>query len=72
MNTDGSSLTGLAGYKVYYGTSSGFYTTVIDAGNVTAYTINNIASGTYYFAITAYDTSGNESDFSDEVVKIVQ
>ena len=71
-NADGTALTDLAGYKVYYGTASGSYTTTIDAGNVTTYTVGNLFSGTYYFAATAYDTSGNESSYSNEVSKIIQ
>ncbi len=58
----------LSGYKVYYGNSSRNYTVVIDVGNVTSYTIDNLQEGlTYYFAVTAYDFSGNESAFSEEV-----
>ncbi len=66
-NADGTPLTDLAGYKVYYGTSSGNYTTSIDVNNVTTYTVTGLQPGTYYFAVTAYDTSGNESDYSEEV-----
>src|SRR3990172_13172687 len=40
-NADGTPLTDLAGYKVYYGTASGNYSTVIDAANVTSYTVPN-------------------------------
>jgi len=58
----------LAGYKVYYGTRSWDYDFVVDVGNVTQYTVTGLESDIlYYFAATAYDTSGNESDFSDEV-----
>ena len=71
-NTDGSALTDLAGYKIYYGTSSGNYSTVITVGNVTTYTITGLTDNiTYYFATTAYDSSGNESTFSNEVSKII-
>lgn len=59
----------LAGYKVYYGTSSRNYTETIDVGNTTTYQITGLSEGTYYFAVTAYDTSNNESDFSEEVSK---
>lgn len=68
-NTDGTPLTNLAGYKIYYGTSSGNYTKIIDVGNVTTYVINNLAPGTYYFTTSAYDTSGIESGYSNEVSK---
>lgn len=65
-NTEGD----LAGYRVYRGTVSGTYSLVEDVGDQTAY--NDIVSdGGYYWVITAYDTSGNESDYSNEVNKIV-
>ena len=61
----------LAGYKVYYGTQSGIYDFVLDAGNVTQYTVTDLERDTrYYFAVTAYDASWNESDFSAEVSAI--
>ncbi|HPX49375.1 MAG TPA: fibronectin type III domain-containing protein [Deltaproteobacteria bacterium] len=57
----------LAGYIVYYGTRSGNYTASVDTGNVTRYQFNNVQTGvTYYVAVSAYDTSGNESELSDE------
>ena len=68
-DTDGTPLTDLAGYKVYYGTSSGNYGTPINVGNVTTYTISNLISGSYYFVVTAYNLSGIESNYSNEVVK---
>ncbi len=59
----------LAGFKVYYGKSSGTYDLVIDVGNRFDYTVNGLTEGeTYFFAATAYDFSGNESDFSNEVI----
>ncbi len=65
-NTDSD----LAGYKVYVGTSSGAYGIPLDVGNVTSYTIGNLTAGTtYYFAVTAYDQSKNESVYSSEVSK---
>jgi hypothetical protein len=58
----------LAGYKVYYGIQSGNYDSIIDVGNVTQYTVTDLEPETrYYFAVTAYDTSLNESGFSEEV-----
>jgi hypothetical protein len=58
----------LAGYKVYYGVSSGNYTSVVDAGLKTKCVVSGLKEGkTYYFAATAYDRSGNESDFSKEI-----
>ncbi|NIA18329.1 MAG: hypothetical protein GWO79_00385, partial [Actinobacteria bacterium] len=67
-NVDGTPLTDLEGYRVYYGTASGNYDTNIDATNVVSYEVEGLIPGnTYYFAVTAYDTSGNESDYSNEV-----
>ncbi|MFX0202564.1 MAG: CFI-box-CTERM domain-containing protein [Candidatus Hodarchaeota archaeon] len=58
----------LAGYKVYYGTRSGDYDDAIDVGDVIQYTVWGLEPETrYYLALTAYDTSWNESDFSWEV-----
>jgi hypothetical protein len=61
----------LAGYKVYYGTSSRNYGPAINAGNLTSYTLTGLNSGIYFFAITAYDTSGNESAFSSEASRTI-
>lgn len=59
----------LAGYKLYYGLSSGDYQYSVDAGNQTTYTLTDLEAGkTYYIAATAYNTTGLESDYSDEVV----
>ncbi len=67
-NTDSD----LAGYKVYMGTTSGLYGTPVDVGNVTTYTAGNLTAGTtYYFSVTAYDQSRNESIHSGEVSKSI-
>jgi fibronectin type 3 domain-containing protein len=67
-NEDGTPLTDLAGYNVYYGTSSSTYTQVKDAGTATTYDVTNLTVGTtYYFSVKARDYSGNESIFSNEV-----
>ena len=58
----------VAGYKIYYGSASRSYQVVIDAGNNTTLTISNLQDdSTYYFAATAYNTSGIESVYSNEV-----
>lgn len=69
-NADGSPLTDLAGYWIYWGTSSGSYTQRTDVGNVTTYMLNNLTKGQeYYIVVTAIDTSNppNESAYSNEV-----
>jgi hypothetical protein len=68
---DGTPATGVVGFKVYYGTESRMYTNVIDVKNVTSYTVNGLWPATYYLAITAYDSSGIESDYSPELVKTI-
>ena len=66
-NEDGSDLTDLAGYRVYYGTSSGSYTNSVNIGNFTSAVISNLSLGTWYFAITAYNSSSVESSYSTEL-----
>jgi hypothetical protein len=58
--------TDLAGYKLYVGTVSGVYNKTIDVGNRTSYAITLPKGVTYFFAVTAYDKSGNESRHSGE------
>jgi hypothetical protein len=78
-NEDGSPVSNLAGYKVYYGTSARTgadpkncglcgYTTNVSVGNVTTCFINNLTLGqNYSFSVVALDFSNNESAFSNEV-----
>ena len=62
----------VAGYKIHMGTSSGVYTTVINAGSVNQYVVTGLTSGqTYYFVVTAVSASGVESAFSNEVTAVV-
>src|SRR5438445_108665 len=62
----------LAGYKVYYGTSSGSYQFSVDVGNLTSYTLSGLLDGRiYYFAATAYNSSLDESGFSNEASKAI-
>ncbi len=73
QNSDGSPITNLAGYKIRYGTTSSEYTQTIALGNagLTRYVVDNLASGTYYFAITAYNSLGTESALSAEIASTV-
>jgi hypothetical protein len=60
----------LAGYKLYTGNATGNYTANVDVGNVITHTLT-LPDGNYYFALSAYDTSGNESGKSNEVSTVV-
>ncbi len=73
QNTDNSTLTDLAGYKVYYGTSSGDYSETITLTNtgLTSYVVENLAPTTWYFAMTAFNSYGVESHYSIEKSKQV-
>jgi hypothetical protein len=68
VSWDPNSEPDLAGYKIYHGTASGSYGNPVDVGNVTEHLMQVTPQygTTYYFALTAYDTSGNESGYSDE------
>jgi hypothetical protein len=65
---DGTALTDLAGFRVYYGTQSGNYSSSVDIGDATSVLIEDLAvETTYFFAVTTYDSSGNESEPSNEI-----
>jgi len=67
-NTDGD----LAFYRVYYGTASRDYGLPIKVVGATEYVFTSLEAGkTYYFAVTAVDTLGNESGYSSEVSKLI-
>ncbi len=71
-NVDGSALTNLSGYKIYYGTTSKNYTqTASVSGASTTTRTLSLAPGTYYFAVTALDSAGGESAKTNEVSKTV-
>jgi hypothetical protein len=58
----------LAGYLVYCGTSRGSYDRIVGAGLKASVDIRGVDAGrTYYFAVTARDTSGNQSGYSQQV-----
>ena len=62
------SASGAAGFALYWGTSSGQYSTRIDVGNTTTYTVSGLASGAnYYYVVVAYDPAKVESPRSNEV-----
>ena len=64
--------TTIGGYNLYVGTVTRSYTTTNDVGNVTQFSISNLVVGTtYFFALSAYDTYGIESDLSAELAYTV-
>lgn len=72
LTWDPNSEEDLAGYRVYVGLMPGVYSPPIDVGRVNSWTALNLTEGlTYHFAITAYDTDGNESGFSNEARKTI-
>ncbi len=74
QNTDGTTLTNLAGVNIHYGTSPSSLTQVIQvAGTGTSsYTISNLTAGTWYFGAAAYTTSGIEGAMSQVGSKTIQ
>lgn len=72
QNADGSPLLDLAGYNIYVGTSTGnyeYWEIRLDNPGLTAYVVDNLQPGTYYFAATAFNSSGIESTLSGEIVR---
>ena len=68
LTWDTSGASGIAGYRLHYCTSSQSYSQTRDLGNTTTTTVSNLLPGqTYYFAVTDYNTTGVESNYSNEV-----
>lgn len=65
---DPNSESDLAGYRTHIGTESGSYNHTVNVGNATEYFIFGLKAGVRYFAaVTAYNQSGSESDYSNEI-----
>ncbi len=64
---DGTTIAGPVGYKVYYGNVSGTYTHIVDVQNATSCSLDSLPHGTWYFAITCYDSNGIEGALSQEI-----
>lgn len=73
-NTDGSSLTNLAGYRIYYGTSASALTKTVQVSSagITTYVVEGLAPSTYYFTVRAYNSAGAESANSNVVTKVIK
>ncbi|TVP83865.1 fibronectin type III domain-containing protein [Thioalkalivibrio sp.] len=67
QRTDGSALTDLAGYRVYYGKALNSMSRIIEIRNPgqTSQFIDDLNTGTWYFAVTAYTRDGLESEMSN-------
>lgn len=60
------------GFNIYYGKTSGQYSRRRTIGNLSGYRIEGLNNNeAYYFAVTAYDTQNQESDYSNEVAVII-
>jgi hypothetical protein len=74
VNTNGTALTDLAGYYIYYGTSASSLTNVVQIATtaLTTYTLDNLQSATWYFALKSYTTAGTESAMTPIVSASIQ
>jgi len=74
VNTNGSTLTNLAGYTISYGPSASQLTTNVKVANagLSSYVIDNLPAGTYYFGVKAYSSAGQTSTVSNVVSKTIK
>lgn len=72
-NMDGSPITGLAGYHVYYGMDPNNLTHTVNVAGAasTRYVVKGLSAGTYYFAVSAYNAMGRESVKSNVASKTI-
>ena len=72
-NSDGTPLTNLAGFHIYYGTSADSLNQMMDVTNssVSTYVLTNLGPATWYFGVKAYTTSGAESSISNIASKTI-
>jgi hypothetical protein len=73
QNDDGTPLTDLTGFRVYYGSATQNYvgTIAIDNAGLTQHVVEDLPTGTYFFAITAINAEGLESVYSTEVTTTI-
>ncbi len=71
QNTDGTPLTDLAGYRIYYGVNSANLGNVIEVSNpgITTYVVDGLTPDIWYFASTALNSQGMESDLSAQAIR---
>ena len=68
-NSDGSPLTNLAGYKIYWGNAPDSFpsSVTLDNPGLTRYVVTDLVPGTWFFVATALNGAGVESAFSSPV-----
>lgn len=73
QRSDGSALSDLAGFRIYWGTSEGNYSnsTTLNGAGITIYVVDQLTPATWYFVATALDSQGMESQFSNVASKTV-
>jgi hypothetical protein len=73
ITTQGTALTDLAGYRIYYGLSESELTQRVELNNVgtQTYVVDNLGTGTWYFAVKAVTSIGVESPLSEVVSKTI-
>ncbi len=74
QNSDGSPLTNLAGFKVYWGTSQGSYPNSVTLNNpgLTTYVVENLLPATWFFVTTSFNADGVESQYSNVASKTIR
>lgn len=72
-NSDGTPLTNLGGFRIYYGTAANSMTQVAQIANptVSTYAVTNLAPATWYFGVKAYTSPGVESAISNIANKVI-
>jgi hypothetical protein len=73
-NTDTSTLTDLAGYRIYYGKNPSSLTNKVSITQtgLTRYVLDNLETGTWYFALAAYNRLGSESKLTQPVSTVIR
>lgn len=73
-NEDGTALTDLAGFRIYYGTSAALLDQMVELTNpgLTSYVIENLAPATWYFGVSAFSANQLESALSQLDSKTIQ
>ena len=73
-NTNGSAITNLSGYVISYGLSATALSQTVSITDpaTTSYTVQNLGTGTWYFAVSATEADGSTSSLSTIVSKAIQ